>query len=85
VDQYVREPEGEKAGRTMMKLDTVLFGRVTYQQFEGVWPRIAKDPGAPKEARSMGEDLNKQNSIKLRLIETHTFSAGVVYHCYQLK
>jgi dihydrofolate reductase len=63
VDKFVRDPEVDKAGHKMIQPDTVLFGRVTYQQFESVWPAVAKDPGAPKEARSMADDLNRMTKV----------------------
>jgi dihydrofolate reductase len=63
VDKYVRDPQGDKAAHEMMQPDTVLFGRVTYQQFESYWPTVAKDPGAPKEARSMANDLNQMTKV----------------------
>ena len=63
VDKYVREPQTDKAGKEMMKPDTVLFGRVTYQQFVSFWPTVAKDASAPKEARSMADDLNRMTAF----------------------
>jgi dihydrofolate reductase len=63
VDKFVRDPEVDKAGHKLMQPDTVLFGRVTYQQFEGFWPTVASDPGAPTEARSMANDLNRMTKV----------------------
>jgi len=47
----------------MAQADTILFGRVTYQMFESVWPKIAVDPNAPKEARIIAHEVNQMTKV----------------------
>ncbi len=44
-------------------VDTVLFGRVTYQQFESFWPHAAEDPATPPELRVFADALNKMVKV----------------------
>jgi dihydrofolate reductase len=60
---FVQDQEVDKAAHEMMEPDTVLFGRVTYQLFENHWPKMAKDPNAPKEAKATADELNKMNKV----------------------
>ncbi|HUI89606.1 MAG TPA: dihydrofolate reductase family protein [Anaerolineales bacterium] len=39
-------------------LDTILFGRVTYQLFESHWPSAAKDPHATKSVIEFADKIN---------------------------
>lgn len=43
-------PSGEPAG--------LIAGRVTYQLFESVWPRMANDRSAPEPMRHTGREMN---------------------------
>jgi len=58
VDKYLHGTpnQDEKPG-------TVIFGRVTYQLFESVWPKMAADPKAPKAMRDTGEQLDQMYKI----------------------
>lgn len=60
---FIQDQQVDKAAHEMMEPDTVLFGRVTYQLFEGHWPKMAKDPNAPKEAKATADELNKMNKL----------------------
>jgi dihydrofolate reductase len=60
---FVQDQEVDKAAHEMMEPDTVLFGRVTYELFENHWPKMAKDPKAPKEAKATADELNKMNKV----------------------
>jgi dihydrofolate reductase len=63
MNWFVQDPELDQAIHTMMQPDTVLFGRVTYQMFEAVWPMIAANPDAPKEARMLADELTQMTKI----------------------
>jgi len=57
IDWFVVDPELDKALHEMrqpdtVSPDTVLLGRVTYQLFESVWPKVAADPKAPLRSAS---------------------------------
>ncbi len=68
IDWFIRDPELDKALHEMgqpgaIAPDTVLLGRVTYQLFESVWPKIAADPDAPEEARITANELNQMAKV----------------------
>lgn len=62
-DWFVQDPEVDEASHNMMKPDTVLLGRVTYQMFESYWPKVASDPNAPKDARKIADELNEMTKV----------------------
>jgi dihydrofolate reductase len=63
IDWFIHDPEVDKAAHAMMNPDTVLFGRTTYQMFEGYWPAVGKDSNAPKEARALSDELNQMAKV----------------------
>jgi len=63
IDWFIRDLEVDKALHETGAADTALFGRVTYQLFESVWPKVAADPNAPKEARSTAHELNDMTKV----------------------
>lgn len=68
IDWFIPDPELDKALHEMgqpstVAPDTVLLGRVTYQLFESHWPKVAKDPDAPKEARIIADELNQMTKV----------------------
>jgi len=62
-DWFINDPEVDKAAHEMAQADTILFGRVTYQMFESVWPKVAVDPNAPKEARTTANEVNQMTKV----------------------
>jgi dihydrofolate reductase len=68
IDWFIVDPELDKAlhenGQPgTAPPDTVLLGRVTYQLFESVWPKVAADPSAPKEARATADELSQMTKV----------------------
>ena len=63
VDWFVQDPQVDEASHELTDPDTTVFGRLTYQMFERVWPAVAADPDAPKQARAMGEELNRMTKV----------------------
>ena len=63
IDWFIRDPEVDKAVRGNGGTGAALFGRVTYQMFESYWPGVAADPGAPKEARTVAEELGRMTKL----------------------
>jgi dihydrofolate reductase len=69
----VQDEQLEKsAAAGMSDSDTILFGRRTYEMFEGFWPRALSEPGAgnphaaaqmSSEQRAMGKWINDANKI----------------------
>lgn len=68
IDWFIVDNELDKALHEMrqpdaVSPDTVLLGRVTYQLFESVWPKVAADPKAPIEARTIADELNQMTKV----------------------
>jgi dihydrofolate reductase len=63
MDWFVQDPAVDKAVHEMMRLDSVLFGRVTYQIFESFWPKAATDPNVPEGVRVMANELNQMTKV----------------------
>jgi len=60
---FVQDPNVGEAAHEMMEPDTVLFGRVTFQLFEGHWPKVEADSKAPKEEQATAKELKNINKI----------------------
>jgi dihydrofolate reductase len=63
IDWFIPDPELDKAVHGVGRADTTLFGRVTYQMFESVWPRMAADPNAPEDMRRTGIEINQMTKV----------------------
>ncbi len=63
IDWFIRDPEVDQAAHGVGQADTILFGRVTYQMFESVWPKIAVDPNAPEDARKTANEINEMTKL----------------------
>ena len=65
IDWFIPEPEIYKATSKIGQgqADTLLCGRVTYQELESYWPGVAADPNAPEIARAMANDLNRMTKV----------------------
>jgi len=63
IDWFVPDTEVFKFSSKGSSADTMLFGRITYQIFEKVWPNVAKDPNAPEAMKAMADSINKSNKI----------------------
>ena len=63
IDWFIQDPMVDKAAHDAMTIDTLLFGRETYEQFEDFWPAMASNPGAPPELRGMAQELTDMTKI----------------------
>ena len=64
LDWHVVDDEFNEYGISVLNaVDTILFGRVTYQFFENYWPAAAKDPGTSKIDLEIAEKINNINKI----------------------
>jgi len=61
IDWFIADPDLDKYAMSgsVGRPDTGLFGRITYQMFEKVWPNVARDPNAGREAKQMADSLNR--------------------------
>ncbi len=64
IDWHVVDAEFNRAAVDMIKpFDTIVFGRVTYQLFEGYWPNAATDPATSREDRIIAERINEMAKV----------------------
>lgn len=63
IDWFIHDPEVDQAAHEMMRPDTLLLGRLTYQMFASYWPPVAEDPNAPREARVIADELNQMTKV----------------------
>jgi dihydrofolate reductase len=65
IDWFVQDSDLDKyvMGSGSPEPGAVLFGRITYQMFEDVWPNVARDPNAPAEAKQMADSLNRMTKV----------------------
>jgi dihydrofolate reductase len=64
IDWHNVDEEFNQAAVEMIgQFDTILFGRVTYELFEGYWPNAALDPMTSKEDRIIAGKINEMTKI----------------------
>jgi dihydrofolate reductase len=63
IDWFITDQEVDKSIHALMHPDTMLLGRITYQLFESVWPAVAVNPNAPKEAKTTANEVNQMAKI----------------------
>lgn len=63
ADWMIHDPDVNAAAHDMMNVDTILFGRTTYQMFESYWPQVATNPQAPEAMRLMADELNEMTKV----------------------
>jgi dihydrofolate reductase len=63
IDWFIHDPEVDAAVHEFMSPDTVLFGRLTYQMFEGYWPAVTLEPNASPGDRALADDLTRMTKV----------------------
>ena len=63
IDWVVQDPEIDKAAHERMNPDTLLCGRISYQMFESVWPKVAEDPKAPKGMKKLADEMAQMTKV----------------------
>lgn len=56
-------PGVNQATHELMHPDTLLAGRVSYQEFENFWPKVANDPSSPQEMREIAKEMNQMTKV----------------------
>ena len=59
----VDEEFNQYAIEFLNSVDTIIFGRITYQLFENFWPAAAKDPATSKSDRVIANQINDLNKV----------------------
>ena len=63
MEEFFDEALATYESELQKKVDTVLFGRVTYQGFESFWPKVALDPASPKGLVEYAQQLNAMRKV----------------------
>jgi dihydrofolate reductase len=64
IDWHVVDEEFNQYAIDLLNtLDTILFGRVTYEMFESYWPVAAKDPATSKSDLEIANKINNIHKI----------------------
>ena len=81
IDWIVQDPGVNQATHELMNPDTLLAGRVSYQEFESFWPNVAKDPNSPKEMRKIADEMNEMTKIVFsRTLKEVTWENSKLFH-----
>ncbi len=59
----VDEEFNQYAIEFLNSVDTIIFGRITYQLFENFWPAAAKDPTTSKSDRVIANQINDLSKL----------------------
>jgi dihydrofolate reductase len=64
IDWHIVDEEFNQYAIDLLNtVDTILFGRVTYQLFESYWPGAAKNPSTSKSDLEIAHKINNMNKI----------------------
>lgn len=74
LDWVVPDDEADKAGAEAIPgFDTILFGRRTYEQFAGFWPRAVDDSPAVPDPHGAGRRSGAMHAMAIWLNEATKF------------
>jgi dihydrofolate reductase len=63
MDWFVPDNDVDKTTHELVKADTLIAGRVTFEMFEASWPPVLLDPNAPKEMKALAQELADMRKI----------------------
>ncbi|HEU5348232.1 MAG TPA: dihydrofolate reductase family protein [Ktedonobacterales bacterium] len=63
MEAFFDEALADYESELQQRIDTVMFGRVTYQGFEGYWPMVAEDPASPKDQAEYARRFNALRKV----------------------
>jgi dihydrofolate reductase len=63
MEEFLDEALANYESELQKTVDTILFGRATYQGFESFWPKVAEDPTTPKGLVEYAQQLNAMRKI----------------------
>ena len=81
IDWILQDPEIDKAAHERMNPDTLLCGRVSYQMFENVWPKVAEDPKAPKAMKKLADEMAQMTKVVFsKTLKEVTWENSELFH-----
>ncbi|MGP4078628.1 dihydrofolate reductase family protein [Pseudalkalibacillus sp. R45] len=63
MDWFVLDNDVDKTTHEMVKADTLIVGKNTFELFEASWPPVLRDPNAPKEMKALAQELTDMRKI----------------------
>jgi dihydrofolate reductase len=63
MEEFFDEALATYESELQKTVDTMLFGRVTYQGFESYWPKVALDPASPQGLVEYANQLNAMRKL----------------------
>ncbi|SDJ17848.1 dihydrofolate reductase family protein [Alteribacillus bidgolensis] len=63
MDWFVPDNDVDKTTHEMVKADTLIAGKATFELFEASWPPVLCDPNAPKEMKALAQELTDMRKI----------------------
>jgi dihydrofolate reductase len=83
INWFIPDPEADAAIHqpNIVQPDTMLLGRITYQLFESVWPKVAADPNAPQEAHTTANEVNHMTKVVFSTtLQEVTWEKSILIH-----
>ncbi|WP_261134404.1 dihydrofolate reductase family protein [Bacillus sp. Marseille-Q3570] len=63
MDWFVPDNEVDQTTHEMVKADTLIVGKDTFELFEASWPPVLRDPNTPKEMKALAQELTDMRKI----------------------
>ncbi|MFD2045797.1 dihydrofolate reductase family protein [Ornithinibacillus salinisoli] len=63
MDWFIPDNDVDKTTHDVVKADTLIAGKDTFELFEATWPPVLRDPNAPKEMKVMAQELTDMRKI----------------------
>ena len=81
IDWIMQDPAIDRAVHERMNPDTLLCGRVSYQMFENVWPKVAEDPNAPKAMKKLADEMAQMTKVVFsKTLKEVTWENSKLFH-----
>lgn len=63
MDWFVPDNDVDQKTHELVKADTLIAGKMTFELFEATWPPVLRDPNAPKEMKTLAQELTDMRKM----------------------